>query len=121
MKKIIITIKPKEKPLTDIIFSELSIINNSVTKQQNIPVMKHLIDEYISTSKTLLENDKKEKFYLLTNWFSQKLNYSLGSFSKEFQNEVFVSPLLDFEKYLFQNYEYTKTSFGIYMRDIIKI
>ncbi|MGI9010526.1 MAG: DUF2254 family protein [Nitrososphaeraceae archaeon] len=120
-KKITITIKPKEKPLTDIIFSELSIINNSVTKQQNIPVMKHLVSEYVSTSKTLLEDDKKEKFYLLTNWFSQKLIYSLESFSKEFHNEVFVDSLVDFQNYLSQNYEYTKTSFGIYMRNIIKI
>ena len=120
-KKITITIKPKEKPLTDIILSELSIINNSANKQQNIPIMKHLISEYISASKTLLENDKKEKFYLLTNWFSQKLNYSLESFSKEFQNEVFVDPLLEFQNYLSQNYEYTKDSFGIYMRNIFKI
>ena len=71
-------------------------------------------------SKTLLENDKKDKFYLFTNWYAQKLNYSLDSFSKEFQTEVFVDPLLDFQKYLSQNYEYTTTSFGIYMKNIIK-
>ena len=119
-KKITITIKPKEKPITDILLSELSIINNSANKQQNIPIMKHLISEYISASKTLLENDKKEKFYLLTNWFSQKLNYSLESFSKEFQNEVFVNPLLDFQEYLSQNYDFVTTSFSIYMKNIIK-
>ncbi len=119
-KKITIIIKPKEKPLTDIIFSELSIIHNSAVKQQNIPIMKHLVSEYVSSSKTLLENDKKDKFYLFTNWYAQKLNYSLDSFSKEFQTEVFVDPLLDFQKYLSQNYEYTTTSFGIYMKNIIK-
>lgn len=119
-KKITITIKPKEKPITDILLSELSIINNSANKQQNIPIMKHLISEYISASKTLLENDKKEKFYLLTNWFSQKLNYSLESFSKEFQNEVFVNPLLEFQEYLSQNYDFVTTSFSIYMKNIIK-
>lgn len=120
-KKITITIKPKEKPLTDMILSELSIINNNAKKQQNIPVMKHIVGEYISSSKTLLENDKKEKFYLLTNWFSQKLNYSLESFEEEFQNEIFVIPLLEFQNYLSKNYVYTKDSFGIYMRNIFKI
>ena len=50
-KKIIITIKPKEKPLTDTILSELSIISNSTNKQQNIPIMKHIISEYISLVK----------------------------------------------------------------------
>ena len=120
-KLIRITIKPKEEPLTDILFTELSIINNRATKLQNIPILKHFISEYISTSKTLLENGKKEKFYLFTNWYSQELTYSLESLSKEFQNKLFVSPLLDFQNYLSQNYEYAKTSFEIYMKNIIKL
>jgi uncharacterized membrane protein len=118
--KITITIKPKEKPLTDTILSELSIINNNAIKLQNIPIMKHLVSEYISTSKTLLEKDKKDKFYKITDWYSQKLNSSLESFPKEFQNEVFVNPLLEFEEYLSQNYDFATTSFNIYMKNIIK-
>lgn len=120
-KEVIITIEPKEESLTDTILSELSIINNIASKQQNIPIMKHIIIEYISVSKTLLENDKKEKFYLLTNWISQNLLHSIVSFEKEFQNEVLTSPLLDFQNYISQKYEYAKDNFDIYMRIIFKI
>jgi uncharacterized membrane protein len=120
-EKIEITIKPKEKPITDIILSELSLINNYATKQNNIPIMRHLVSEYISSSKTLLENDKKNKFYLFTDWFSQNLNYSLESFPKEFHNEVFSHPLIEFQKYLLEYYEYVITSFNIYMKNIIKV
>jgi uncharacterized membrane protein len=118
--KITFTIKPKEKPLTDTILSELSIINNNAVKLENIPVMKHLVLEYISTGKTLLENDKKDKFYKVTDWYSQKLTSSLESFPKEFQNEVFLNPLLEFQEYLSQNYDFATTSFSIYMKNIIK-
>jgi len=120
-EKIEITIKPKEKPITDIILSELSIIINYATKQKNIPIMRHLVGEYISSSKTLLENDKKNKFYLFTDWFSQNLHYSLESFPKEFHNEVFSHPLIEFQKYLLEYYEYVITSFNIYMKNIIKV
>jgi uncharacterized membrane protein len=118
--KITFTIKPKEKPLTDTILSELSIINNNAIKLQNIPIMKHFVIEYISTSKTLLENDKKDKFNKITDWYSQKLYSSLESIPKDFQNEVFVNPLLEFQEYLSQNYDFAKTSFSIYMKNIIK-
>jgi len=118
-EKIEITIKPKEKPITHIILSELSIIINYATKQKNIPIMRHLVGEYISSSKTLLENDKKNKFYLITDWFSQNLHYSLESFPKEFHNEVFSHPLIEFQKYLLEYYEYVITSFNIYMKNII--
>ena len=91
-----------------------------MTKEENVPSIKHFIYEYVSTSKTLLENGKKDEFYLFTNWYSQKLSYSLPSLSKEFQNEL-LSPLLEFQKYLSQNYEYAKSSFNIYMKNIIKI
>ncbi len=120
-EKIEITIKPKEKPITDIILSELSLINNYATIQKNIPIMRHLVSEYISSSKTLLENDKKDKFYLFTDWFSQNLNYSLESCPKEFHNEVFSHPLTEFQKYLLEYYEYVITSFNIYMKNIIKV
>jgi uncharacterized membrane protein len=119
-KIITIKIKPKERPLTEVIFSELSILNDNMTKEENIPSIKHFIYEYVTTSKTLLENGKKDEFYLFTDWYSQKLNYSISSLSKEFQNEL-VSPLLEFQKYLSQNYEYAKNSFNIYMKNIIKI
>jgi uncharacterized membrane protein len=118
--KITFTIKPKEKPLMDTILSELSIINNNAIKLQNIPIMKHFVIEYISTSKTLLENDKKDKFNKITDWYSQKLYSSLESIPKDFQNEVFVNPLLEFQEYLSQNYDFATTSFSIYMKNIIK-
>jgi uncharacterized membrane protein len=121
---ITITIKPKEKPLTDIILSELYIINHNTVKGENIPIIKHFMNEYISISKTLLENDKKDKFDLVTDWYSQILNYSFHSFhslSKEHINNFMINPLIDFQKYLYQNYEYATASFNIYMKNIIKI
>lgn len=117
----VIIIKPDEEPLSDVVLSELSVINTSATSKRDIPIIKHIISEYISTSKTLLENGKKEQFDLLTNWYSQKLIYSLEPLSKEFQDEIFVTPLFGFQKYLAQNYDYAKTSFDIYMKDIIRI
>ena len=101
--------------------SELSIINNNAIKLQNIPVIKHLVSEYISTGKTLLEKHKKDEFYKITDWYSQKLNSSLESFPKEFHNEVFVNPIVEFQKYISQNYDFATTSFGIYMKNIIRV
>jgi hypothetical protein len=119
-----ITIKPKEKSLTDIILSELYTIHHNTVKGENIPIIKHFMNEYISISKTLLENDKKDKFDLVTDWYSQILNYSFRSFhslSKEHINNFMINPLIDFQKYLYQNYEYATASFNIYMKNIIKI
>jgi Predicted membrane protein (DUF2254) len=116
-----IIIKPKEKPLTDTIFSELSIINNNTIKEENIPIIKHLMNEYISTSKTLLEDNKKDKFDLVTNWYSKLLNHSFHSLSKVHIDDFMLNPLADFQTYLSQNYEYATTSFNIYMKNMIKM
>ena len=117
---IIITIKPKEKRLVNVIFSDLSIINNMATTGENIPIIEHILTEYISFSKELLENKKNDEFYLITNWYSKKLLLaSFKSIPKEFQHELFVIPLLDFQNFLIHNYACIKKGFDIYMKNII--
>ena len=117
---IIITIKPKEKRLVNVIFSDLSIINNMATTAENIPIIKHILSEYISFSKDLLENEKKDEFYLMTDWYSKKLLLdSFKSLPKEFRHELFIIPILDFQNFLMHNYSYIKKGFDIYMKNII--
>ena len=115
----IIMIKPKEKKLSNLILSELSIINSNIFKEENIPVIEHFMGEYFFSSKTLLENDKKNEFKSLTDWYSKILSYSFKSLTKEFQNEVILIPLSDFRNYISGNYPSMKNSFDIYMQDII--
>ena len=119
---IIITIKPKEKRLTNIIFTDLSIINNMSTTAENIPIIKHILAEYISFSKELLENERNDEFYLITNWYSKTLlSATFKSLPKEFHNEVFIIPLQDFQNFLLYNYPYIKNGFDIYMKNIMNI
>jgi hypothetical protein len=117
---IIITIKPKEERITNVILSDLSIINNMANTAENIPIMKHILLEYISFSKELLENEKNDEFYLITNWISKMLlSNSYKPISKEFSHELFIVPLLDFQKELLYNYPHIKSRFDIYMNDIL--
>ena len=116
---IMITIKPKEERLTNVILSDLSIINNMANTAENIPIIKHILSEYISFSKELLEKEKNEEFYLITNWYSKMLlSISSKSLPKEFYHELFIVPLLDFQKDLLQNYSHIKNGFDIYMKEI---
>jgi uncharacterized membrane protein len=117
---IIITIKPKEKRLTNVILSDLAIINNMGNTAENIPIIKHILLEFISFSKELLENENDDKFYLITNWYSKLLlSTSYKSLSKQFYHEIFIVPLLDFQNYLLYNYPHIKNGFDIYMKDIL--
>lgn len=121
-KIIIITIKPKEKRLVNVIFSDLSIINNMATTAENIPIVKHILAEYISFSKELLENEKNDEFYLITDWYSKTLlSASIKSLSKEFQYELFIVPLVDFQNFIMDNYPYIRKGFDIYMKNIISV
>jgi hypothetical protein len=116
---IMITIKPKEERLTNVILSDLSIINNMANTAENIPIIKHILSEYISFSKELLEKGKNDEFYLITNWYSKiLLSTSYKSLPKEFYHELFIVPLLDFQKNLLQNYSHIKNGFDIYMKEI---
>ena len=116
---IMITIKPKEERLTNVILSDLSIINNMANTAENITIIKHILSEYISFSKELLEKEKNEEFYLITNWYSKMLlSISYKSLPKEFYHELFIVPLLDFQKNLLQNYSHIKNGFDIYMKEI---
>ena len=117
---IIITIKQTEKRLTSVIFSDLSIISNMSTTAENIPIIKHILAEYISFSKELLENEKNDEFYLITNWYSKTfLHTSFKSLPKEFQHELFINPLQDFRNFLLYNYPHIKKGFDIYMNNIM--
>ena len=117
---IIITIKPKEERITNVILSDLSMINNMANTAENIPIMKHILLEYISVSKELLEREKNDEFYLITNWYSKMLNSnSYKPISKEFSHELFIVPLLDFQKELQYKYPHIKSRFDIYMKDIL--
>jgi uncharacterized membrane protein len=117
---IIITIKPKEERLTNLILSDLSIINNMANTAENIPVIKHILSEYISFSKTLLEKEKNDEFYLITNWYSKMLFLtSYKSLPKEFYHELFIVSLLNFQQDLLKNYPHIKNGFDIYMKDIL--
>ncbi len=117
---IIITIKPKEERITNVILSDLSMINNMANTAENIPIMKHILLEYISVSKELLEREKNDEFYLITNWYSKMLNSnSYKPISKEFSHELFIVPLLDFQKELQYKYPHIKSRFDIYMKDIM--
>lgn len=115
-----ITIKPKEERLSNVILSDLSIINNMANTAENIPIIKHILSEYISFSKALLEKEKNDEFYFITNWYSKMLFLtSYKSLPKEFYHELFIVSLLNFQQDLLKNYPHIKNGFDIYMKDIL--
>lgn len=119
VKKTSIVIHPKEVRLSDSILLELSIIfEKAVLKQQQITVTIYFVNEYVSTSKYLLENSKIDDFELLTSWFADIIIISFESFQKQFQLEL-ISPIIGFKKDLVLKYPHLVDSFVFYMRSIL--
>lgn len=120
---VLIIIKPKETRLSDTILKELSKIHNKVASQQQISIIEHFANEYVSISKNLLEINKASEFERLTKWYANLLSLSsssITSFPREFQEEIIV-PLLVFKKELSKKYHYLHAVdiFVIYMNDIL--
>ncbi len=118
-QKTSIIIHPKELRLSDKILLELSIIlEKAVLKQQQITVTIHFVNEYISTSKYLLEINEIDDFERLTSWFAQIIIISFESFQKQFQREL-ISPIMDLKKDIVTKYPNQVDSFVFYMQAIL--
>jgi hypothetical protein len=92
---VLIIIKPKETRLSDTVLKELSKIHNKIASQQQISIIEHFVNEYVSISKNLLEMNKVNESERLTKWYADLLSSSssITSFSREFQAEI-IAPLL---------------------------
>ena len=118
VQKTSIVIHPKELRLSDLILLELSIIlEKAVLKQQQITITIHFVNEYVSTSKYLLENNKIDHFERLTSWFADIIITSFESFQKQFQREL-ISPVIELKKDLVIKYPHQIDSFVIYMQKV---
>jgi hypothetical protein len=119
---VLIIINSKENPLSDTALKELSKVHNKAVSQQQISIIKHFANEYVSISKNLLHKNKVNEFERLTKWYANllSLSSSITSFSREAQGEIIVH-LLMFKKELSKkNYNsHAVDIFAIYMNDIL--
>lgn len=109
-----ITVDPKESKLSEIVMLELSIIHEMAKSKDQISIIKHFLDEYISLNKSVLDENKINEFERLAGWYNNRvLN---GTFEKGFHDQI-ISSLMDFKEELSRNYPYATDIFAIHMRD----
>lgn len=109
-----ITVDPNESKLSEIIMLELSIIHEMAKSKDQISIIKHFLDQYISLNKSVLDENKINEFERLAGWYNNRvLN---GTFEKDFHDQI-ISSLMDFKEELSRNYPYATDIFAIHMRD----
>ncbi|MDQ6667336.1 MAG: DUF2254 domain-containing protein [Thermoproteota archaeon] len=102
LKRMTVIISPKETPISDAVLSELSVIYSMAVSQQQISSLEHFTNEYVSSSKYLLDINKVNEFKRLTRWYSNQISSSsiLSSFPKGFQERIIINPLSNFKNQL---------------------
>ena len=111
---ITITINPKERKMTEMIASELSVIYEMAQSRHQTNTIKHFADEYTSLSRSLLDKNKVDEFKRLTEWYSNCILES--SSEKNFQDQI-VPLFSAFKEELNKNYPFATDIFTIYMRN----
>jgi Predicted membrane protein (DUF2254) len=111
-------IKPKEILLDNIILVELSTIIDKILTARNVPLIHHLVNEYIAQCKNLIREDKYEEFRVLTDWCSSQLSLALKDFPLHLSTS-FIDLLLSFKKDLEDTQPPFAKLFNTYMKDIV--
>lgn len=111
---ITIIINPKERKITEMIESELSVIYEMAQSRHQTNTIKHFADEYTSLGRILLDKNKVDEFKRLTEWYSNCILES--SSEKNFQDQI-VPLFSAFKEELNKNYPFATDIFTIYMRN----
>ncbi len=111
-------IKPKEILLDNIILVELSTMIDKILTTRNVPLIHHLVNEYIAQCKNLIRDSKHEEFRVLTEWCSSQLSLALKDFPLHLSTS-FIDLLLNFQKDLENTQPPFAKLFHIYMKDIV--
>jgi uncharacterized membrane protein len=111
-------INPKEVLLDNILLIELSTIIDKILTTRNVPLINHIVSEYIAQCKSLIREDKHEEFRILSDWCSSQLSLALKTFPLHLSSS-FIEQLLNFKKDLENGQPHFEKLFDIYMKDIV--
>ncbi|MDP8907409.1 MAG: DUF2254 domain-containing protein [Thermoproteota archaeon] len=111
-------IKPKEVLLDSAILIELSTIVDKIIHTRHIPIMRHMVTEYVSLSKNLVRDSKDSEFSMLTDWSSGQVLLAVKSFPQHLCVS-FVDPLLEFKKELENRQPLFSHLFSMHMKDVL--
>lgn len=90
-------INPKETSITDIILSELSIINSTSINNSDIYKFNEIVNGYSTIGIRMAKDGKLEDFNKITKWFVQQFEImSQHSISYDLRDRFIVKPLEDF-------------------------
>jgi hypothetical protein len=111
-------INPKEIVLDNTIILELSTIVDKILTKRNIPLIYHIVSEYITQCKNLVREGKDEEFRLLSDWCSGQLSLALKTFPLHLSS-TFIEQLLTFKRDLENSPSQFAKLFDMSMKDII--
>lgn len=111
-------INPKEIVLDNTIILELSTIVDKILTTRNVPLIYHIVSEYITQCKNLVREEKDEEFRLLSDWCSGQLSLALKAFPLHLSS-TFIEQLLTFQKDLENSPPQFAKLFDMSMKDII--
>ena len=115
--KIKAIINPKEILLDNTIILELSTIIDKILTTRNVPLIYHIVNEYITQCKNLVREGKQEEFGLLSDWCSGQLSLALNTFPPHLSS-AFIEQLLTFKKDLENGLPQFAKLFDMSMKDI---
>lgn len=113
-------IKPKEILLDNIILVELSTIIDKILTTRDVPIIYHIVSEYIAQCKNLIREDKREEFAMLTDWCTGQISLALKSFPQHLCI-IIIDQLLSFRKDLDHYHIYFGKIFQMHMKDIVSV
>ena len=113
-------INPKEILLDSVILVELSVIIDKILITRNVPIINHIVSEYIAQCNSLVRKDKHQEFRMLTDWCSGQLSLVSKALPPHLSSS-FIEQLLTFKKDLEKGQPQFAKLFDIYMKNIISI
>lgn len=111
-------INPKEILLDNTVILELSTIVDKILITRNVPLIYHIVNEYIAQCKNLVRVGKDEEFRLLSDWCAGQLSLTLKIFPPHLSS-TFIKQLLTFKKDLENSPSQFAKLFAMSMKDII--
>ena len=90
---------------------------DKVLTTRNVPLINHIVSEYIAQCKNLVREDKHKEFRILSDWSSSGLSLALKTFPLHLSSS-FIEQLLNFKKDLENGHPQFVNLFDMYMKDI---
>ncbi len=115
---LLLIVNPKEIKISDSIPLELSIILEKAVSNNQIIVVKHLVKEYLSSSRILISDYKIDAFKRYTEWCAYQIALSVRPFQNQFKVEV-IKPIIEFKKDLVIKWAHLVDFFALQMQSIL--